>query len=223
MKYLVIHPDDRSTDFLSDIYKGLENYTLVTQSDNKEELIAMIRSHDYVFMLGHGCGNGLLGVGKFPGLAVDDSFASALKEKGINLCGVWCHADDFFNFHGLSGFYTGMIISEVSEANFMRVKANQDEVTDSNRNFAKIIGEHLYLIDNPYVMAKEVKKMYGIVKNGVTKFNMDRIYGRKRFRGNKKRKKILTSFGIFGSMFLKDGENKKGDEFWDNFDNLLER
>ena len=221
MKYLVIHPDDRSTDFLSDIYKGLENYTLVTRSDNKEELIAMVRSHDYVFMLGHGCGNGLLGVGKFAGLAVDDSFALALKEKGRNLCGVWCHADEFFNFHGLSGFYTGMIISEVAEANFMRVEASQEEVTDSNKRLATIIGEHLYLVGFPSVMMKKVKEKYGSVRNGVTKFNMARIYGRKRFRkGKKTRNKFLTSSGIFGSMFLKD-RKMKGDDLWYDFDSLL--
>ena len=38
MKTLIIHPDDRSTDFLRDIYRGLKDVTVLTEDVSRKEL-----------------------------------------------------------------------------------------------------------------------------------------------------------------------------------------
>ena len=54
MKTLVIHPNDRSTWFLENVYKNIENLTLVTGNVSRNEVKSMIRDHDRVMMMGHG-------------------------------------------------------------------------------------------------------------------------------------------------------------------------
>ena len=71
MKTLIIHPDDRSTDFLRAIYAPLKNYTLITMGTRKE-VNELIKSHDRIIMCGHGTPYGLLSVGKFEGSFIID-------------------------------------------------------------------------------------------------------------------------------------------------------
>jgi hypothetical protein len=66
MKTLVIHPKDKSTDFLSPIYAGLDNITLVTGGWSQSQIQEAIQTHDQVMMMGHGSPSGLFAVGQFP-------------------------------------------------------------------------------------------------------------------------------------------------------------
>ncbi|WP_146739536.1 hypothetical protein [Flavobacterium aciduliphilum] len=59
MKNLVIHPHDESTHFLRPIYNSLPNTTIVRDCISKKALIEMLKSHDSIFLLGHGSSNGL--------------------------------------------------------------------------------------------------------------------------------------------------------------------
>jgi len=68
MKTLVIHPDDRSTDFLSPIYEPVKNKTVITGGITKEQLRKHIQDHDRILMMGHGSPAGLVSVGRFPGI-----------------------------------------------------------------------------------------------------------------------------------------------------------
>ena len=117
MKTLVIHPNDRSTWFLENVYKNIENLTLVTGNVSRNEVKSMIRDHDRVMMMGHGSPGGLFSVGQFPsqsnnGYIIDSEMVELLKEKDNSIF-IWCNADQFVERHNLKGFYTGMFISEV--------------------------------------------------------------------------------------------------------------
>ena len=66
MKTLIIHPEDSTTTFLSQIYASLTNKTIVKGGITKSELREIIESHDRVLMLGHGSPYGLLNPDQFP-------------------------------------------------------------------------------------------------------------------------------------------------------------
>jgi len=155
MKTLVIHPTDKSTTFLCPIYGQIEDATIVNSCEDRHELRELVATHDQILMMGHGSPEGLWGRGQFgrsidhfndkpivrSNLAIDESFVDLLKSK--QLLSVWCNADDFINPNKLSGFFTGMFISEVSEAYFFKIKTNQATVDESNDLFAKLVGESI--------------------------------------------------------------------------------
>jgi hypothetical protein len=135
MKTLIIHPDDITTQFLSECYVDNllidSDYTLVDYDMRKNELEELIKNNDRIIMLGHGSENCLYGYDKY---VIDSTYVYLLKDK---ICiGIWCNADQFFRKYHLKGFYTGMIISEYIEAYYYNINANSDEIKESNRLFA---------------------------------------------------------------------------------------
>ena len=116
MTTLIIHPDDRSTTFLKDIYQHLEDATVVTKNISQLTLHELIRSHDQIVMLGHGSPYGLFNVARIGdgGFTIGTSEAPLLKDKQCIF--IWCHADQYVRKHGLKGLSSGMFISEVGEA-----------------------------------------------------------------------------------------------------------
>lgn len=108
MKTLVIHPEDETTDFLSEIYSD-KNWTIIRDNVSKKVLKESIKSHDRIVMLGHGTEGGLFGhKNRF---IINPSMWSIFCV--ISSVCVWCNADVFFEKYNLKGFYTGMIISEL--------------------------------------------------------------------------------------------------------------
>jgi hypothetical protein len=134
MKTLIIHPEDESTWFLNILYAPIEDATIIT-SGTKAEVRELIKSHDRIMMMGHGSPGGLFCVGQFSdanGFVIDQSFVPLLRDKK-DCVFIWCHASDFVEKHGLSGFACGMFISEVGEAGWCGVRsADQPMVDDSN-------------------------------------------------------------------------------------------
>jgi hypothetical protein len=116
-KTLIIHPDDRSTDFLAPIYANISNATVVTGGVTKDEVNQLIAEHDQVMMMGHGSPSGLFSCAKFgsndySGFIIDRTTVELLRQKDNSIF-IWCNADRFVNQYQLKGFYTGMFISEV--------------------------------------------------------------------------------------------------------------
>jgi hypothetical protein len=188
-KTLVIHPDDPSTDFLSPIYDNIFQATVVTGGVSKEELKQMIIYHDRVIMLGHGSPHGLFSVGMFrddPNViypqrfnyayVIDSTMVEVLNQKDNNVY-IWCNADQFVNRHKLKGFYSGMFISEVSEATYCGLPGTeQDQVDQSNHYFAQLLGE---AINDPLDQAYDyVLDNYGLLTedNAVALYNYNRLY-----------------------------------------------
>lgn len=173
-KNLIIHPRDSSTTFLNTIYKDIENKTVITGGINKNELNELIKSHDRVMMMGHGSPVGLFSVGNFQtnnGYIIDGSSVSVLNEKEDNVF-IWCYANMFTMKHRLKGFYTGMFISETSEAFACGVyNATQHDVNLSNDRFCEIMKKNVN--ENTDMLYENVLNEYGELAktNNVADYN----------------------------------------------------
>lgn len=170
VKTLVIHPDDRSTDFLKIIYEG-KGYTIFKPKYNtpmiKSEMLKIINEHDRIMMMGHGSPRGLLG---YSYIFMDKDFIKVLRTK--NCVCIWCHADQYVNRFGIKGFYTGMFISEVGEARYNDINnVDQDDVDYSNYLFVELMRK---MIESPNVL-NEIKSSY-VGDCPVIKFNNERLY-----------------------------------------------
>lgn len=174
MKTLVIHPSDRTTDFLKPIYAG-KGFTVLDDNITRDKIIKGIHTHDRIIMLGHGCPQGLFSGDAstgFGGLVIDPKTSKILQDK--ECVAIWCNADQYMNKYMLKGFYTGMFISEVAEAEMFNVPATADQVKVSNDTFAVLVGMN---IDKPD-LKDSVHRLY----NGsipVMKYNRARLYERK--------------------------------------------
>lgn len=167
MKTLVIHPADKTTDFLKPIYEG-KGYTVVNErTPNDNNLREMMSSHDRIVMMGHGCPYGLFG--GVSGLLVNKTHVDILSKKKCVF--IWCNADQFVLQHSLKGFFTGMFISEVIEARLYRIDAKREQIDHSNNLFVEKIKDKL---DCPDVL-NEIKSSY-VGDCPVIRFNNSRLY-----------------------------------------------
>ncbi len=179
MKTLVIHPQDSSTDFLDFIYASIPNKTLVTADTDKPTIIDLIKLSDRVMMMGHGSPNGLFAVGQFyteNGYVIDESFIPFLKNN-INNFYIWCNANQFIERYKLKGFYTGMFISEMMEAEFYNFRnIKQRDIDESNELFSSLLSDTIHMpVETTYKIVKEVYGNLGRV-NPIAKFNSERLY-----------------------------------------------
>jgi hypothetical protein len=149
MTTLIIHPADKSTDFLRPIYQDLKHKTVITGPITRDGLHALIKAHDRIIGLGHGSPSGLFSMssGGFGSYILGASEVEVLRGK--ELVSIWCHANQFMERHKLNGLYSGMFISEVSEARYYGLnEVTQADVNESNDAFAKILGREM--IRNPH-------------------------------------------------------------------------
>ena len=182
MKTLVIHPDDRSTDFLKLVYEG-KDYDIINFNNNelidyemneiRSILYDEIEKHDRILMMGHGTPYGLLNP-KRGGFIIDDSFANLLRTK--DTVSIWCYSDQFFKRNNIynNQFHTGMIISETLEQLYVlgRVYLNKDQQLINMNIFAKAVGECIE--DTPENMRIHVLENYK-GDDPITEFNRRNI------------------------------------------------
>lgn len=185
MKTLIIHPTDRTTVFLSIIYKGMKNFTLLNGFDEngfpitQEDIKKLIPKFDRVIMMGHGSPFGLFSAGGFKGergYIIDRSFVDLLKGNPNNIY-IWCNADMFVNEHKLSGFFSGMFISELGEARYCRIEnPTLEMVREGNYNFVHLVNK--YKTRPSKVIHRNVKRHYlkQSETNGCIKYNGERLY-----------------------------------------------
>jgi len=176
MKTLVIHPNDRSTDFLKSIYCKLKNVTLIIENTSRDVLHELISSHDQIIMLGHGSPSGLfnvagIGTGTF---TISHFEVSLLRSKQCIF--IWCHASDFVHHYNLKGLSSGMFISEVSEAQYYNVSGNQAQVNESNNVFAEALGNALAVTSDYHQVLKQVTHEYKhiVLENKIAQYNLER-------------------------------------------------
>jgi hypothetical protein len=170
-KTLVIHPRDMTTDMLKIIYRG-KGFTVVNDgSIDREELRDLIRSHERIIMLGHGTPSGLLNP-QLGGYLIDSYYVDLLKER--ETISVWCHSDQFFRKHGMKGFHTGMIISEVYEALAVLGKSplTEEETLDNMILFSEVISE---CIDLPPEQMRDYVLQHYVGVDEVTLYNRKNI------------------------------------------------
>jgi hypothetical protein len=130
-------------------------------------------------MLGHGSPMGLLSVNQFPdcdSYIIDDSMVELLRNKAENIF-VWCNANEFVHRQSLQGFYTGMFISEESEAWFYDFWDVESECIDeSSIRFSAIVSNHIS--ERIDVLYKNVITEYAVLArtNPIALFNLERLY-----------------------------------------------
>ena len=174
MKTLVIHPYDSSTDMLELVYKD-KDFTVIRDFNiSKLELIKAIDNHDRIIFLGHGTPDGLINprfltsFKKEDMYLIDDSFVPLLRKK--ETVSMWCYSDRFFQRNHMKGFHTGMIISEVKEANFVLGYSplNEEELYQNMVLLAKTFGECIN--ETPLEMKKHILSKY-VGDDDITYFN----------------------------------------------------
>lgn len=168
MKTLVIHIQDETTDFLYKVYAN-NNWDMIDHSNySSDELKEVIDMYDRVVMLGHGSPDGLFGD---YGFIIDESFGPLLASKET-VC-IWCNADQYVQRHGLTGFYTGMFISEVQEAEWMNIyDSTNKSVEFSNNKFVELLSEHIFTDG----ILDKIKDAYKVDNDSVVAYNNRRLY-----------------------------------------------
>lgn len=172
MKTLVIHPDDRSTDFLKLIYQG-KGFTVINDCDTpRSEIVEAIKNHDRIIMMGHGTPGGLLNPHGW-GYIIDSSFTDLLKTK--ETISIWCNSDMFFvknNIHD-GNLHTKMVISEVGEEYYTlgHEVLNKEEMLANMEAFATVVGECINMEDGQ-AMCDYIREHYNF-EDEVTQYNRD--------------------------------------------------
>lgn len=183
---IIIHPNDDSTRFLKRLYSGYGEQTLLTEENNNKVIKeALMNESDrrILMMLGHGCPQGLFaprkdknyqnGIDQFGRLIINPSHVQLLRKK---LCiGIWCYAVDFARKYNLHGLFSGMIISELEEAQDCGMyEFTKEEIQMYNQDFA----EALYDCINKYPLNEVPQAMENYISNPnrLEQFNYSNLY-----------------------------------------------
>jgi len=118
-------------------------------------------------------------VGKFVSISpfvIDNRYLPELQQKKNSIF-IWCNADQFIESNDLRGFYTGMFISEVHEANYCGLGSVSQKMIDESNNLfsslvSEVIEEVVYKI-HAYVSANYIKITS---TNPVARYNYERLY-----------------------------------------------
>lgn len=170
-KTLVIHPADMTTDMLKIIYKD-RDFTVVNDGKIREEILRKVmEEHDRIIMLGHGTPSGLLNP-QIGGYLIDSRYVDILKKK--ETISIWCNSDQFFRRYGIKGFHTGMIISEVYEAQAVLgiTPLDEEETLDNMIFFSEIVRD---CIDLPPEQMKDYILQHYVGTDEVTIYNRKNI------------------------------------------------
>lgn len=83
---------------------------------------------------------------------------------------VWCNADRFARAEGVHGLFTGMIVSELSEALLYEVETTQEELDRENVKLAQRLRT---LLDEGLPLSEIPKRMLALddVRSPLTRFN----------------------------------------------------
>ena len=177
MKTLIIHPEDRTTDFLRGIYATLPGHTLITKG-TKAHVNSLIDTHDRVIMCGHGTPMGLLSVKQFENYEYIIDSNTVPRIRGKECIYIWCNADKFVDRYKLQGLYSGMFVSETGEALMCNLPpVSQSIVDESNNSFATWLGD--IISEKPLHETYEYMMYYYKIlaeSNSVAEYNSERLY-----------------------------------------------
>ena len=179
---LVIHPKDKTTAMLSSLYDGLEAQVVNNCHSTKEmgRLLYHVSTQERIMFLGHGSDKGLFfraddSKEGFDKIIVGPPHTYHLRKHGGNIVAVWCNANQFARAEGLHGLFTGMIVSELSEALLYQVETTQEELDRENVKLARRLRE---LLDERIPLSEIPKRMLAMddVYSPLTTFNYKNFY-----------------------------------------------
>ena len=175
---LVIHPSDKTTDFLRPLYADRKEVKCVTGRESRNELGSLIyhlRPGEPVMLLGHGNESGLFRLeedGEYH-LYVGHAMSYALRRHPV--IGIWCHADRFARKEHLHGLFSGMIVSEMKEAQEYGIACSQEELDRENVNLAVRL-RALLDEDVPFPQMPARLAAMDTARTQLTRFNYDNLY-----------------------------------------------
>lgn len=182
MKRLIIHPQDRTTDFLKIIYEGWEDSEIHTEKLTSKEVKQLFHhcpTTSQIMLLGHGSYKGLFyredeTKPLFDCVMVGHTHRHFLQHRH-NIIAIFCNADQFARAEGLHGLFSGMIISELSEAKEYGVLTTQEELDRENARFASRIRQ---LLDEGCLLHEIPTRMKEMddTHSELTDFNYKNIY-----------------------------------------------
>lgn len=175
----IIHANDPTTRFLSLLYEQRDDITVhVTEKSTNGDVIRAIRGDDTIMMLGHGneagLGTFIIENRYFERLIVNSSHVQFLRDK--TCIGIWCKANKFAKQYKLHGLFSGMIISELHEAQEQeqKISTTQEEVERENVKFAARLRDCI----SQYSLREIPMRMRELddVHSELTRFNYGNLY-----------------------------------------------
>lgn len=140
---IVIHPKDRTTQMLEILYEATphEKVNDTLSKNQLRSLLYAVSTSEPIMLLGHGCEEGLLTRNDdtkddFKKL-IDHSLSHILKKHNGRIFAIFCHAKDFAEKEHLHGLFSGMIISEMEEAESYGIPTTIEELDKENIKLAK--------------------------------------------------------------------------------------
>ena len=174
---LVIHANDPTTRVLSRLYESREDFYLrLDELSSNTTVINAIKDADNVMMLGHGNQFGLFSVpdkkGQFRRRLVDSGHVQFLRKKSC--VGIWCYANEFAWQYQLHGLFSGMIISELYEAEENNIPATKEEI---DTEMEKFVARLKFCIET-YELHDVSARMLELddVHSPLTEFNYKNLY-----------------------------------------------
>lgn len=175
---IVIHPNDKTTSFLKQIYAGKKNVTLIDETWTNRSIMETIGSAENdepILMLGHGCDKGLFAphnLIQFARVIVDDRIANLLKEH--TCIGIWCYANEFAEKYELHGLFSGMVVSDADEAIDNCIDFDGEDIDACNNQYASDLEYCLrnYSLQDVPKMMLEMQDYHSELKD----FNYNSLY-----------------------------------------------
>lgn len=172
----IIHPADPSTEFLRALYPEGE-VSRITEKESGKRLRHILGHAESLLLLGHGTEEGLLAPDSngnpFGRVIISGSHRYYLRRMK-EIIGIWCNANIFAYKLGIHGLFSGMMISELSEAQELGIPTTQEELDRENILWAQRLGdllrEGVSLRDIP-----EVFRTLDTSRTPLTKFNYQNI------------------------------------------------
>lgn len=160
---IIIHSEiDEDTKRLRKIYEGLDNIVLLKNKPRDEIYKAIKESQngETIMLLGHGDRYGLWD--NLEGTKIitpDDS----KYLRGRNIIGIWCYASEFADTYRLSGFFTSMFISNLTEALMLGFSGQSQEDIYSEldifcENLNSLLSEKIELKEWPGILQEGCHK-----------------------------------------------------------------
>lgn len=179
---LVIHPTDRTTSMLEALYRDIDAQVITDDQPTKAigRLLNHVPTRERIMLLGHGSDKGLFyrkddTQPEFDRLIVSHSHGFQLRRHGANLVGIWCCANLFAQAEGLHGLFSGMIISEMSEAALYGFTTTQAELDRENVKLAERLRR---LLDERTPLDRIPDRMRELddIRSPITCFNYAHFY-----------------------------------------------
>jgi len=179
MKILIVHPRDKTTDFLKHIYCNLKNVTIIDGNVSKSEIKDLIKCHNRIIFLGHGTTRGLSSLNKFDykgEYIIDHTFKQLLNKNRENIY-LWCDSDKFIQNNNLCGLNFGMFISDLEESKKYGIKnCKKIDIEKSNIYFSKILANCILKSNSDIYHILKNKYLTFSKKNKIAAFNVQRIF-----------------------------------------------